>query len=154
MKVNLNDVIESIEFSNESLDHYYNKKTGIIIYVEDESESAYNADDFSNISKFEDWEQEIIKSLYDFKQNPNNYIKLPNLCEISEDEIMLEFLKSINDSKFKDLSLNEVRKTQTENTLRRYIEDIDKISEWFDFREDVDTQIAKAWCIKHSIEYM
>ena len=34
MKVNLSDVIEAIEFENDMLNHYYNKKTGVIIYKE------------------------------------------------------------------------------------------------------------------------
>ena len=32
MKVNLSDLIECIEFEGELLSHYYNKKTGVIIY--------------------------------------------------------------------------------------------------------------------------
>ena len=34
MRVDLNDVIEAIEYENESLDYYYNKKTGVVIYKE------------------------------------------------------------------------------------------------------------------------
>ena len=57
MKVNLNDVIEAIEFEGELLNHYYNKETGVIIYVEDESTSKYKAEDIKNIENFEEWER-------------------------------------------------------------------------------------------------
>ena len=45
MKVELNDVIEAIEFENELLNHFYNKKTGVIIYKEDFTTASYNAED-------------------------------------------------------------------------------------------------------------
>ena len=35
MKADLNDVIECIEFEGELLTHYYNKNTGVIMYIED-----------------------------------------------------------------------------------------------------------------------
>ena len=33
MKADLNDVIECIEFEGELLTHYYNKNTGVIMYI-------------------------------------------------------------------------------------------------------------------------
>lgn len=68
MKVNLNDVVECIEFEGELLTHYYNKKTGIIIYIEDSSTATYKAEDINNIENFEEWERELINSLYHFKK--------------------------------------------------------------------------------------
>ena len=45
MKADLNDVIECIEFEGELLTHYYNKNTGVIMYIEDSSTATYKADD-------------------------------------------------------------------------------------------------------------
>ena len=45
LKVDLNDVIECIEFEGELLQHYYNKNTGVIMYIEDSSTASYKADD-------------------------------------------------------------------------------------------------------------
>ena len=49
LKVDLNDVIECIEFEGELLQHYYNKNTGVIMYIEDSSTASYKADDIHNI---------------------------------------------------------------------------------------------------------
>ncbi len=77
LKADLNDVIECIEFEGELLQHYYNKKTGIIIYIEDSSTATYKADDIQNLDSFEDWEKELILSINDFRENQSDYIQLP-----------------------------------------------------------------------------
>ncbi|WP_297522512.1 hypothetical protein [uncultured Clostridium sp.] len=149
MKVNLEDVIESIEFENESLNHYYNKKTGIIIYVEDKESAGYSADDFARINDFEDWEKELIEALYDFRENPSEYIQLPTKEEMREEDMMIEFLLSLNDG--------SVKRKELENFQARDIIDIIKekgqLNEWYDFRDDTEEVIAKAWCRKNNIEF-
>lgn len=146
MKINLNDVIEAIEFEGELLKHYYNKETGVIIYVEDESTSKYKAEDIKNIENFEEWERELIISLHHLKEHPEEYIQLPNKDEINEETMMIQFLKSLdNHNNEKDIEGDSIRK---------YIESIEKLSEWYDYRENAEYNIAKEWCEKHNIQYL
>ena len=77
MKVELNDVIEAIEFENELLNHFYNKKTGIIIYKEDFSTASYTAEDIGKANELEEWERELVINLHDLEENPDYYIQLP-----------------------------------------------------------------------------
>lgn len=143
MKVELNDVIEAIEFEGELLTHFYNKKTGVIMYVEDSSTATYKAEDIERINDFEEWEQELIKSLYDLKENPNNYIQLPDQNQLDEYKMMVEFCKTIDDIEIK-------------NNLRELKEEIERkghLSDWYDYREELEYNIAKNWCEKNNIEY-
>ncbi|MGL5416525.1 MAG: hypothetical protein ACRDAU_12750 [Clostridium sp.] len=142
--INLNDVIEAIEFENESLKHYYNKETGIIIYVEDEKENKYiNREDDQGL---EEWEKELYFTLKDFKDNKEKYINLPTVEEIDEEGMMRDFLE-----------LNEVKKEKTiELDLRKLkdkIEDRGLLSKWYDYREEEEKEIAKKWCLENNIEY-
>lgn len=150
MKVNLSDVIEAIEFEGELLSHYYNKETGIIIYVEDESTTNYKASDIKDIEKFEDWERELIKGLYDLKHNPEKYIQLPTKEEINEDAMMRDFLKCIenNNINSEDLEGYSIMK------LKEKIESIGKLNQWYDYRENKEYEIAKNWCINNNIPYV
>ncbi|MGL4760693.1 MAG: hypothetical protein ACRCWG_04470 [Sarcina sp.] len=149
MKVNLEDVIESIEFENESLNHYYNKKTGIIIYVEDQESAGYSADDFARIDEFEDWERELIETLYHFRENPSDYIQLPTKEDMNEEDMMIEFLLSLNDGSVKRKELEHFKARD----LIDVIKEKDKLNEWYDFRDDTEEVIAKAWCRKNNIEF-
>ena len=150
MKVNLNDVVECIEFEGELLTHYYNKKTGIIIYIEDSSTATYKAEDINNIENFEEWERELINSLYHFKKNPDDYIQLPTHDDIDEHGIMVEFSNKIEDSEVRNIILaneNSIRE------LRNAIEKAGLISEWYDYRECAERDLAIKWCNDNNIEY-
>ncbi|ACD22961.1 hypothetical protein FDE76_08710 [Clostridium botulinum] len=154
MKVNLSDVIEAIEFEGELLSHYYNKKTGIIIYLEDNSTSNYKAEDINNLENFEEWEKELISGLYDLKENFQDYIQLPNKDEINECNMMIDFCKSLGDENFTDKNLEELQEEYSLRKLREHIENIGQLSEWYDYREKAEYQLATDWCKKNNIEYI
>lgn len=154
MKVNLNDVIESIEFENDILNHYYNKDTGIIIYKEDSETSSYSAYDIDKIDQMEEWERELVIGLYDLKENPQNYIQLPKKDEFDELKMMIDFCNSFSDISLDgDLSLDydENRKL---HKLKEIIRDKGLINEWYDYREVSERAIAIEWCNDNNIEYI
>ncbi|MGL5381599.1 hypothetical protein [Clostridium sp.] len=154
MKVELSDVMEAIEFEGEVLTHYYNKKTGVIIYLEDESSANYKAEDINNIESFEEWERELITALHDLKANPEDYIQLPCVDEINEYNMLKEFSKDISDDSLTSLIGDS---NGGEDEIREIIEQIrkiGKIEEWYDFREEAEYNLAKEWCNKNNISYI
>lgn len=155
MKVYLKDVIESIELENELLNHFYNKKTGIIIYKEDFSTSAYSAADINRIDEFEEWEKELILNLQDLKENTQDYIQLPQKDESDELKMMIDFCNSfsdisLEDSLDKDLAHEKVKLQQ----VKKIIQDKELINEWYDYRDDTEREIAIKWCNDNNIEYI
>ena len=154
MKLKLIDVIEAIEFENDMLNHYYNKKTGIIIYKEDPETSLYSADDIDKICDLEEWEKQLVENLYDLKVNQQDYIKLPGNEEIDEVKLMIDFCSS-----FSDISLNELLTTHNDHykilhDVKNIIRDKDLINEWYDYREAVERDIAVEWCRENNIDYI
>lgn len=150
LKVDLNDVIECIEFEGELLQHYYNKNTGIIMYIEDSSTATYKADDIHNLNNFEDWEKELILSLHDFKENPRDYIQLPSYDDINEHGMMIEFCNKIEDIELRNKILNN---KDSFRELRQSIENEGFINEWYDYREAAEINLAIKWCNDNNIEY-
>ena len=150
LKVDLSDVIECIEFEGELLQHYYNKNTGVIMYIEDSSTATYKADDIHNLDNFEEWEKELILSLHDFRENPNDYIQLPSHEDINESGMMIEFCNNIEDIELRDKILNS---KDSFRELRQSIEKEGLINEWYDYREDAERNLAIKWCNDNNIEY-
>ena len=150
LKVDLNDVIECIEFEGELLQHYYNKNTGVIIYIEDSSTATYKSDDIHNLDNFEEWEKELILSLHDFKENPQDYIQLPSHEDINEHGMMIEFCNNIEDTEVKKKILNN---KDSFRDLRKSIENEGLINKWYDYREDAEKNLAIKWCKDNNIEY-
>jgi hypothetical protein len=146
MKVELKDVIEAIEFENESLNHFYNKKTGIIIYKEDFETTSYKAEDINRLNELEEWEKELVNNLHDLNEHPEDYIQLPVKDESYELNMMMEFCNSFNDINMTDKTLNE-------EELKKIIQDKNLLSEWYDYREYVEKEIAIEWCKENNIEY-
>lgn len=150
LKVNLSDVIECIEFEGELLQHYYNKNTGIIIYIEDSNTATYKADDIHNLDRFEDWEKELIFSINDFRENPSDYIQLPSHEDINEYGMMIEFFNNIGNKELKNKILNN---KDSFRELRQSIENEGVINEWYDYREDAERNLAIKWCNDNNIVY-
>ena len=150
LKVDLNDVIECIEFEGELLQHYYNKNTGVIIYIEDSSTATYKADDIHNLNSFEEWEKELILSLHDFRENPRDYIQLPPHDDINEYGMMIEFCNNIQDIELKNKILNN---KDSFRELRQSIENEGLINEWYDYREEAERNLAIKWCNDNNIDY-
>lgn len=143
MRVDINDVIEAIEYENEFLDHYYNKKTGVIIYKEDDGTTV---PDLDNTEGLEEWQVELFKELKDLEDHPENYIKLPGHDELHEGRMMKKFLD-------KRSLKNDINEENIEK-LKKMIEDKCLLSEWYDFREDLEREIAVNWCEDNNIEYI
>lgn len=127
MKVNLNDVIEAIEFTNDTTTYYYYKKTGVIIYT----------DDYGSVD-----DPEMMEDLED---NPEDYIKLPDSYEINEGKMMVNFLCDYYD-------VDEVFGKRI-RVLKRMIEDKGVLDEWYKYKEEAEKEIAVRWCGDNGIEY-
>lgn len=154
MKINLNDVIEAIEYENDVLNHYYNKKTGVIIYQDNSEESSYNAEDINNLEIFEEWERELIKDLYDLKKNPQDYIRLPENGEEHELKMMISFCSSFSDISI-DKELNNNNSLAGDiHSIKKIIQDKGLINDWYDYREAVEKDIAAEWCRDNKIDYV
>ncbi|HCW54341.1 MAG TPA: hypothetical protein DG753_11520 [Clostridium sp.] len=153
MKVNLSDVIECIEFENENLNHFYNKKTGIIIYKESSDTSSYSAADYNRIDEFEEWERELIESLYDLEKNPNDYIKLPGEEDINELNILINFCNSFSDISIDDILNKNIDNTKKIQEIKKIIEDKNMLNDWYEYREQSERQIAIDWCKNNNIEF-
>lgn len=153
MKVNLQDVIEAIEFENDKLNHYYNKKTGVIIYKEDAETAMYNAGDMDRIDTLENWEQELVRELYDLQENPQDYIRLPERDESDELQMMMDFCRAFSDISLKDSINNETDLSRKLHKVKNVIRDKGIINDWYDYREAAEREIAEQWCINNNIEY-
>ena len=154
MKVNLSDVIEGIEFENDMLNHYYNKKTGVIIYKEDSETSSYSAHDIHKIDQMEEWEKELVSGLYDLNENPQDYIKLPGRDETDEIKMMVEFCNSFSDIKLENTIDSDNDYNKMLHDIKNIIRDKGLINEWYDYREASEKEIAIEWCNKNNIEYI
>ena len=112
MRINLTELVAQIQLSSEDIKYYYNKETGEFILY-DEQEYGYLEDlDSLDIIFHPEWDEEVLKSLIDIRDNEENYIEVP-YCNVSrglgDREREIEYLKVALDwcSKNDILPVNE-----------------------------------------------
>lgn len=153
MNIKLKDIIEAIESREEGLSHYYNKNTGIILYIIDGPESKYKASHIDNLDDFEDWEIEIIKQLYHFNENKKEYIKLPTTHEINEYDLIVEFCNSMEDDELGKKLLSDISGDDFLHKFRSLADKYGVLNNWYDFQENFEKELAIKWCISNNINF-
>lgn len=153
-KVELEKVIEAMEFANHETRHYYYKKTGEIIAVTDEDERFADGADLDNLEIFNDWDREIIEMVIDIECNFEDYILLPDKYDISEYEIMTDFAYSIDDNK----KMNEILKSlDGKGAFRKFKTKVISLGlekRWYEFRDKKYKEIAIEWCNNNNLTYL
>ena len=96
MRINLTELVAQIQLSSEDMKYYYNKETGEFVLY-DEQEYGYLEDlDSLDIIFHPEWDEEVLKSLIDIRDNEENYIEVP-YCNVSrglgDREREIEYLK-------------------------------------------------------------
>lgn len=130
MKVKLSEVIDSLEFTNDEIEYYYNPDTEKIF--------------MSNIGNFENLNEDEL-----FEKS----IKLPTRYDINEYEMMEDFATIISDTRLQNqlyISLNG------SGAFRRFKDtciNFDIINDWYKFRDERYKEIAINWCKENNIEF-
>lgn len=96
MKINLSKLIEQIQLSSEDMKYYFDKEAeDFVLY--DEQEYGYLEDlDSLDIIFHPEWDEEVLNTLIDIRDNEENYIEVP-CCNVprglGDRERELEYLK-------------------------------------------------------------
>ncbi len=133
MKVNLNEVIEALDFTNDEIEYYYNPKNGEITML--------------NSVILKDSNEEQLDEV--FAKN----IMLPTKYDINEYKMMEDFIKTVKDLKIQNqlyISING------HGAFRRFKDTCiyySIINDWYKFRDKKYQKIAINWCKENNIEF-
>ena len=151
-KVDLDKVLEALEFVSDEGNSYYNKGTGEIIYIGEEEQRIADRCEMDELEGYPEWQREIIETAIDLEENWDNYISLPSKFDIDEYEIMVEFCDSIeNDRISKQLS----NSLNGRGAFRRFKDTAIRLNvenKWYDFRDEALKKIAVEWSEDNGIE--
>ncbi len=152
MKIKLDDLIEHIEFANESNQSYFNKMTGEIHLIPEEveryAEQNIEEDDF-----IPEWEKEIIPILKNIQQNPDNYIPLPDQFYIDEYSIMERFCLSLQDENLREKMYSSIKGSGAFQRFKNNIHHYGIADDWYKYKDEALKELASEWCEENEIEY-
>ena len=129
MKVNLEDVIEAMQFTDDVMEYYYNVKTEQIVLCFDDPEL----------------EEEI-------DENYEDYIPLPDKYSINEHEMMRAYIYHLPEGENQDRLFNVIGGRGTFRRFKDEVYDLGLEQQWYQYRDEEYERIARKWCEKNGIE--
>ncbi|CAB1253061.1 MULTISPECIES: UPF0158 family protein [Clostridium] len=151
-KVKMEDVLQAIELADDGGNCYYNKITGKIIYIDDETRRMAENYDEDDVERLLEWQLDDVKAAIDVEENWDNYISLPSKFDINEYDIMVQFCYSLDNDKISNKLLNALN---GKGAFRRFKDAVIRFNvekEWYKFKDDEFNKIALDWCSDNGLE--
>jgi len=155
IKVNLDDIIDGMEFQTDEMSSYLNKMTGQVLSILDQEFEVAEEDDESLISMY-GLEEEGIEKARDILKDEKGrkYIALPSQFDIHEWEIMEKFCYSIDDKDISHSLLNAIHGAGAFRYFKDLIHKCGMQNQWYKFRDETIERIAIEWCEVNQIEFI
>ena len=152
VKVNLEDVIEQLEFASESNKSYFQKSTGKIHLIPDELE-IFAGEDAEKDNFIPEWEKEIIPVVKDIHRNPDDYAQFPDQFDINEYTIMERFCLSLSDDNLRDKMCASIKGSGAFQRFKNNIHHFGIADDWYKYKDEALRELAIDWCKENDIEY-
>ena len=131
--VTLAKIIDGLEMVDDVTDCYYNLSRDEIF--------------LSNVGENEELTEDEIDEL--FEQS----IILPTKYEITEYQIMVDFIDTIEDDEIKKYFQRLIQGKGAFRRFKDYCIEIDLIKNWYDYKNEKFRKIAIDWCNKNGFKY-
>jgi len=151
-RVKLEDVIEQLEFTSESIKSFFNKKTGEIHLIPEEVES-YAEQNIEDDDLIPEWEKELIPISKDILNNPDDYIPFPGQFYINEYSIMERFCLNLNDEELRDKMYSSIKGSGAFQRFKNNIHHYGIANDWYKYKDEALKELAIEWCEENNIEY-
>lgn len=148
--INLDKVIEAMEFQSGEASNFLDLKTGEVVFVTSEEFQAAENDE--PLDKYPDWQQESILTAREILEK-DHYIALPSRYDIHEYSIMEKFCLSVADEELQNILFDAIR---SRGAFRRFKDNIHRhgiAEDWYKYRDEAFKQQAIDWCIANNIRY-
>lgn len=131
MKIKLDDVLESIELSNDDISYVLDSKTGETLLYSDDSE--VDADEFDI--------------------DDERYITLPGQWERDDYRIMQDFIAALPAGEARDQLADAIHGRGAFRMFRATVERQGLLQQWYAFKDEAYRQLAVDWCQQHGFDY-
>jgi hypothetical protein len=151
IKVELKDIIDSMETNDGENRSFFNIKSGEIISLT--SEEIRMAEEDTEDERIPEWQKEFVEAAKELEENFEDYLELPDKYEIDEYEIMEDFCSGIKNETTANIFYDAIRGKgafrRFKDTLYRYnLED-----KWYAFYNEALKKIAIEWCKDNEIDF-
>lgn len=150
-KIKISEIIDGIESQTDELNSYFNTSTGEIVNIT--FEDFYAAESQIDITTFPKWQQDSVNLAKEIIFS-DDYIGFPTPYEINEYKIMKTFSFNISDEILSEIFLKALKGKGAFKRFKNLLIQYNLREQWFTYRTNHLTTIAKDWCDRNKIEYI
>jgi hypothetical protein len=152
MKIDLNKIVEGMEFQNEDSEVYLKRTTGEIVMLGREEIDA--AEDDENATDYPEWQQPLIETAKEiYVEDSPDYLRLPDRFEIDEYRMMADFVETVDNPDHQQQLARSIRGSGAFRRFKDTAEELDLLESWFAYRDGEYRRLAMEWCQKKGIEF-
>jgi hypothetical protein len=147
-KVNLSDLISTVEFQSDENFSYIDKRTNTVCLISQEALSL--AEDGDN--DYPEWMNDMVQLAKSYLEDDTKFIALPSQYDVDEYRMMEDFAFSLNDERYKE---NLSIALQGKGAFRRFKDTVIYLGiadNWYQYRDKQYKEFVLEWCEMEGIE--
>ena len=133
--IKLMEIIDALESVNIDTTAVYSRKENRIIYIYDGMEE----------------DEELLEEIE--CSEDDSYVSLPDQYDIHEYQMMVDFVRTIEDERKQDLLFNALHGKGAFRRFKDTAIELEVIKDWYEYRANQYKRIAIEWCEENNIEY-
>lgn len=149
--INLNDLMENMEQLAEDAKIYLSKKDGDFYYITGYIMEV--AEKGNRILDIEEWEQESLDIANDILKNGSEYILVPNIESVKEEDIIKDYINTIKEEEINKKFKDAINSKEGSRKFKNLLVDLDMYSNWDEYIENYYKNLAIKWCEENKINF-
>jgi hypothetical protein len=150
LPVKLQDVIEALQFTEDSISYFLDRRTGEIEMMTEEVWSAGEKDEL--ISTYPEWQRDLILKAREI-QSTDHFVELPNKLEIDSYDMMEQFCREYPNRQISEKLSAVIKGKGAFRRFRDMIADLAIQDEWNRFEHQQFEDIAVEWLEDEGIPF-
>jgi phage anti-repressor protein len=141
-KINLDDIIDGMEFQSGEGFSYIDKRTNTVCLITQEALSLAEDGD----ENYPEWMKEMIQLAKSFLEDDTDFIELPSQYDVHEYKIMENFAFSLNDGRNEEKLLMALRGKGAFRKFKDTVIYLGMQDNWYQYREEQIKEFVLSWC--------
>jgi hypothetical protein len=150
LPVKLQDVIEALQFTEDSISYFLDRRTGEIEMMTEEVWSAGEKDEL--ISTYPEWQRDLILKAREI-QSTDHFVELPSKLEIDSYDMMEQFCREYPNRQISEKLSAVIKGKGAFRRFRDMIADLAIQDEWNRFEHQQFEDIAVEWLEDEGIPF-
>ncbi len=151
MKVNIDDIIDAVEFDSDMTESFLNTKMQqVCTFTSEELQAAEDNEDLSDSAQ---WYAEAVSRAKQYLENQDDYLPLPEKYDFNEYRIIEKFISSVPVRKQAEMLSQAIHGKGAFRRFKDMLERLGLIDQWFKFREQKLREFVEFWCTENKIDF-